>query len=135
MGAQLTAAATRGEKVSLPRVQKETALRPKENELLAVPISKLYDRGTTVMMSANLLRDWIGGPTISLHPDAAKNLGVEAGQLVTVNFNGVSGDAVVKLDDTISVGVALIPRSMGLAIREPVSAKVRPQSPVGIKVK
>jgi NADH-quinone oxidoreductase subunit G len=135
MGAQLTAAATRGEKVNLPRVQKETAPRPKENELLAVPISKLYDRGTTVMMSANLLRDWIGGPTISLHPDAAKNLGVEAGQLVTVNFNGVSGDAVVKLDDTISVGVALIPRSMGLAIREPVPAKVRPQSPVGIKVK
>ena len=132
---KLTAAATRGEKVSLPRVQKETAPRPKENELLAVPISKLYDRGTTVMMSANLLRDWIGGPTISLHPDAAKNLGVEAGQLVTVNFNGVSGDAVVKLDDTISVGVALIPRSMGLAIREPVPAKVRPQFPVGIKVK
>jgi NADH-quinone oxidoreductase subunit G len=125
MGASLSAAVTRGEKVSLPKVQKEAAPRPKENELLAVPITKLYDRGTTVMMSANLLRDWIGGPTISLHPDAAKSLGVEEGQLVTVSFNGTSGDAVVKLDDTISVGVALVPRSMGIAIHEPVAVKVK----------
>ena len=127
MGAQLSAAATRGEQVKLPRIEKEAAPRPKENELLAVPVTKLYDRGTTVMMSADLLRDWIKGPTISLHPDAAKSLGVEAGQLVTVSFNGTSGDAHVKLDDSISVGVALIPRSMGIAIHEPVPAKVKPQ--------
>jgi len=126
MGKHLTAAAERGETVRIPRVQKEAAPRPKEKELLAVPITKLYDRGTTVMMSANLLREWIGGPSIALHPDSAKNLGVEAGQLVNVSFDGVSGDAVVKLDDTISVGVALVPRSMGLAIREPTPAKVRP---------
>jgi hypothetical protein len=44
---------------------------------------------------------------------------------VNVSFNGVSGVAVVKLDETISVGVALIPRSMGLAIREPVPVKVK----------
>jgi len=128
MGVHLSTAARRGETVSVPKVQKEAALRrPRENELLAVPVTRLYDRGTTVMMSANLLRDWIGGPTIALHPDAAQNLGVDEGKLVTVSFNGVSGDAVVKLDDTIPVGVALIPRSMGLAIREPVPAKVRPQ--------
>src|SRR5215212_1790968 len=77
MGAQLSAAVTHGETVSLPKVEKEAAARPKENELLAVPINKLFDRGTTVMMSANLLRDRIGGPTIFLHPDAAQNLGVE----------------------------------------------------------
>ena len=127
MGAQLSAAATRRETLKLPKVEKEAAPRPKENELLAVPVTRLYDRGTTVMMSADLLRDWIKGPTISLHPDAAKNLGVEDGQLVTVSFNGTSGDARVKLDDSISVGVALIPREMGIAIREPVPAKVKPQ--------
>ena len=127
MGAHLTAAVTRGETVSLPRVEKEAAPRPKEKELLAVPITKLYDRGTTVMMSANLLRERIGGPSIALHPEAAKNLGVEAGQLVHVSFDGVSGEAVVKLDDTISVGVALVPRSMGLPIHGPLPAQVRPQ--------
>ncbi|HEX9838654.1 MAG TPA: molybdopterin-dependent oxidoreductase, partial [Anaerolineales bacterium] len=127
MGAHLTAAAERGETVHIQRIHalREAAPRPKEKELLAVPVNKLYDRGTTVMMSAHLLRDRIGGPVIALHPDAAKNLGVEAGQLVNVSFNGVSGEAIVKFDDTISVGVALVPRDMGLAIREPVPAKVK----------
>ena len=127
LGAHLTSAAERGETVSVPKIQREAAPRPKEKELLAVPVNRLYDRGTTVMMSADLLRERIGGPTIALHPDAAGDLGLEAGQLVNISFNGVSGDAVVKFDETISVGVALVPRSMGIAIREPIPAKVRPQ--------
>jgi NADH-quinone oxidoreductase subunit G len=125
LGAHLTAAAQGGETVSTPQVQTETAPRPKENELLAVPVTKLYDRGTTVMMSANLLRERIGSPSIALHPESAKNLGVEDGQLVNISFDGVSGDVTAKLDNTISVGVVLVPREMGLAIREPVLAEVR----------
>jgi NADH-quinone oxidoreductase subunit G len=125
MGAQLSSAASRSETVSLPKVEKEpSALRPKENELLAVPVNKLYDRGTTIMMSANRLRDWIGGPSISLHPDAAEKMGIEEGQIVNVSFDGASGEVVVKLDPTIPVGVALVPRDMGLPIREPVPAAV-----------
>lgn len=127
MGAQLSVATMHGETVDIPRAEREAAPRPRENELLAVPVTRLYDRGTTVMMSANLLRDRIGGATIVLHPDAAQNLAVAEGDLVSVSFDGVSGDATVKLDDTISVGVALIPRSMGLAINEPVPAIVQPQ--------
>jgi NADH-quinone oxidoreductase subunit G len=134
LGAHLTAAAGRGEKVSIERAQREAAPRPKENELLAVPVNKLYDRGTTVMMSADLLRDRIGSPFIALHPDAAKDLGIEAGQLVNVSFDGVSGEATVKFDETISVGVALVPRSMGFAIYEPIPAKVRLHSPTGTQV-
>jgi hypothetical protein len=93
--------------------------------LLAVPVNKLYDRGTTVMMSADLLRDRIGGPTITLHPDAATGLRLEADQLVDVSFDGISGAARVKFDPTIPVGVALVPREMGLPIREPVPAQIR----------
>jgi NADH-quinone oxidoreductase subunit G len=135
MGAHLTSAAERGETLSIPKVQRaraepgrsEAALRPQENQLLAVPVNKLYDRGTTVMVSADLLRDRIGEPSIVLHPDSAKGLGVEAGQMVNISFDGVSGDAVVKLDEKVAVGVALVPRSMGLAIREPIPAQLRPQ--------
>jgi NADH-quinone oxidoreductase subunit G len=125
LGAHLAPAVGRGETVEMPRVEREGAPRPRENELLAVPVNKLYDRGTTVMQSADLLRDWIGSPTISLHPESAQNLGVEAGQLVNVSFDGVSAEARVKLDDTISVGVMLVPREMGFAIREPVPAQIR----------
>jgi NADH-quinone oxidoreductase subunit G len=125
LGAHLTAAATHGEAQAIERPHREKVPRPKGDELLAVPVNKLYDRGTTVMQSADLLRDRIGHPTIVLHPDAAKNLGVEAGQLVNVSFDGVSGEARVKLDSTISVGVALVPREMGFAIREPIPVQIR----------
>ena len=72
IGAHLTAAKG-GETVSTSQVHatREAAPRPKEKELLAVPVTKLYDRGTTVMMSANLLRERIGGPSITLHPESA----------------------------------------------------------------
>ena len=124
LGAHLPAA-TQGEAQAIERPHREKVPRPKGDELLAVPVNKLYDRGTTVMQSADLLRDRIGHPTIALHPDAAKNLGVEAGQLVHVSFDGVSGEARVKLDPTISVEVALVPREMGFAIREPIPAQIR----------
>jgi len=125
LGAHLTAAAADKEELSIPKARNQKTLRPRDKQLLAVPVTRLYDRGTTVMMSANLLRDRIGGQVITLNPEAAKNLGVEAGQLVNISFDGVSGDAVVNLDDTISVGVALVPREMGLTIREPVPVEVR----------
>jgi NADH-quinone oxidoreductase subunit G len=124
MGVHLSAAAMRGEKVSIPRVQKEAAPRPKDKELLAVPISKLYDRGTTVA-STTLLDQRVGSLNVSMHPNIAEDMGLEAGQTVSVSFNGVSGEAAVKIDDTVPVGVALIPRSMGLAIREPVAVRVK----------
>ena len=123
LGVQLVGAAERGETVSIPEVQKKAGLRPKEEELLAVPVTKLYDRGVTVA-PAELLNERIGEATIALHPDAAKKLGVEAGAKVKVSFDGVKGEAIVRIDETISAGVALVPRSMGLAIREPVAIKV-----------
>ena len=123
LGVALTSAAERGETVDIPDVRVEAGLRPKENELLAVPVTRLYDRGATVA-PAKLLSERIGETTIALHPDAARKLGVEAGAKVAVSFDGVQGEAIVKIDETISTGVALIPRSMGLAIREPVAIKV-----------
>jgi NADH-quinone oxidoreductase subunit G len=128
LGVHLSAAATRGEKVSIPRVHavREAVPHPKEKELLAVPINKLYHRGTTVM-SAELLHQRIGEASVSLHPADAARLGLRAGQTVnvTASGNGVSGAAVVKLDDTIDEGIALVPRSMGIAINEPVAVKVK----------
>jgi NADH-quinone oxidoreductase subunit G len=124
LGVQLVPAAQVGGTVRIPKVRKEAALRPKEKELLAVPVNRLYDRGVTVL-PAELLHQRIGETTIALHPDAAERLGVEAGKLVKISIDGVSNEAVVKIDDTISTGIALVPRSMGIAIKEPVAAKVK----------
>ncbi len=124
MGMQLSNAAQRGEKYSLPRVQKTTPLRPKENKLLAVPVTKLYDQGITVATST-LLTARIGDAFVGLHPSAAEKLGVQAGQRVNLSLDGTSEDVVVRLDDSIPAGVALVPRSMGLPISEPAEASVK----------
>lgn len=124
LGAHLSNAAQRGETVHLPRVQKVTALRPKEKKLLAVPVTKLYDRGLTVS-SAGLLNQRIGEAFIALHPNAAEKFGVQAGERVRLSLDGASEEVVVKIDDTISASVALVPRSMGLPISEPTEASLK----------
>ena len=124
LGVHLSAAVTRGERVNIPRVQREAVPSPKEKELLAVPVNKLYHRGTTVIQ-AELLHERIGEASVAMHPDAAARLGVRAGQTVHVSFNGTSGEAIVRLDGSVSDGVALVPRSMGIAIREPVLIRVK----------
>ncbi len=124
LGVQLVPIAQAGGAVHISKIRKEAALRPKENELLAVPVNKLYDRGVTVNPT-QLLDGRVGEAAITLHPSTAKNLGLEAGAQVKITFAGVKAEALLKLDDTISTGVALVPRSMGIAIREPVVAKVK----------
>ena len=124
LGVQLIPTAQAGGVVHISKVRKEAALRPRENELLAVPVNKLYDRGVTINPT-QLLDLRIGEAAITLHPYTANELGVEAGARVKIKLGGVSTEVNLKIDDTISTGVVLVPRSMGLAIHEPVPAKVK----------
>jgi NADH-quinone oxidoreductase subunit G len=124
LGVQLSNAAQRGVKISLPRVQKATALRPKEKKLLAVPVTKLYDRGVTVSTSG-LLEGRIGVTFVTLHPNTAEKFGVITGQSVILNLDGASEKVVIKVDDTVSTGVALVPRSMGLPISGPIEVNLK----------
>src|SRR5258706_138736 len=121
LGVQLIPVSQVGGPVRISKVRKEAVLRPKDKELLAIPVNKLYDLGVTVD-SAELLGGRIGEATVTLHSSAAKKLGVEAVQHMKISFDGVKGDALVEIDDTISTDVVLVPRSMGIAIREPAVA-------------
>jgi NADH-quinone oxidoreductase subunit G len=96
---------------------KNAVMRPDEDQWLAVPVTRLYDRGITVVTS-ELLLPHIGQPSIILHPEAAKSLGIQQGDRVTLN--GVEAQAV--LDDTVPSSVVLVPRSMGLPVGMPVAA-------------
>src|SRR5688572_642756 len=124
LGIQLLPMAQAGGAVRIPKVRKEAALHLKEKELLAVPVNKLYNLGVTVS-STELLDQRIGEIKVSMNSSTAKKLGVDVGKLVKLSFDGVSGEAMVKIDDTVSAGVVLVPRSMGIAIREPVAARVK----------
>jgi NADH-quinone oxidoreductase subunit G len=105
--------------VSIPPVAAQS-LRPDEDQWLAVPVTRLYDRGLTVNTSA-LLDPHIGAPAVFLHPDSAVKLGVAAGEQVKVN----GFPAEVRLDDTVPASVALLPRSMGFPINAPAVAGLK----------
>jgi len=95
-------------------------LRPDEEQWLAVPVTRLYDRGITVRTS-ELLRQRIDGAIILLNPEMAKTLEVEAGGQVELNGNRLEA----RLDASVPASVVLVPRSMGIPIHTPVAAKLK----------
>ena len=95
-------------------------LHPDEDHWLAVPVTRLYDRGVTVITS-ELLHQRIGEAAVSLHPDTAGKLGLQVGEQVEIN--GIR--AGVRLDATVPASVALVTRSMGVPIHAPVVAKLK----------
>jgi NADH-quinone oxidoreductase subunit G len=86
--------------------------------LLAVPISRLYDRGQTLMPSA-LLQTKIPTPYAILHPQDATTLGIAEGGQAQIRLNGISFAFTACLDEAIHAGVILVPRSLGIPIGEP----------------
>jgi NADH-quinone oxidoreductase subunit G len=96
------------------------ALRPDEDQWLAVPVTRLYDRGITVVTSG-LLQQHIGETSIILHPDSARSLDIQPGDILEIN--GAEAQAV--LDEMVPASVVLVPRSMGLPVGMPVVAKLK----------
>jgi NADH-quinone oxidoreductase subunit G len=108
---------------SVAGITPRPVLRPKENELLAVPASRVYDRGTT-MTAATLLEARTGGPLVAVHPATAGKLGLAEGEPARVSLNGSDYEVVVELDDSLSTGVVLVYRSFGIPIFEPVPVSI-----------
>lgn len=124
MGVQLLPMAQTSKSVTIPKVKKEALPDPKEKEVLAVPINKLYDFGVTVN-SAKLLAQRIGDAKVSMNSATAQKLGVEVNKVAKISFDGVNAEALIKIDESVSANVVLVPRSMGIAIHEPVTGKVK----------
>jgi NADH-quinone oxidoreductase subunit G len=124
LGVQLFTSAQQGKKVRLPRVRRPAVIRPKEKQLLAVPITRLYDQARTVS-SAPLLGKRIGEPYVRLHPSAAERFGFTDGQHVSIGLDGTNEQVLLKIDSTVAAGVALVPRSMGLPIRAPTPIRLK----------
>jgi NADH-quinone oxidoreductase subunit G len=116
LGIQLAPAAKSGEKVQIPAVQRRAALRPEEATCLAVPVTRLYDRGITVSTSG-LLQARIGETEVRVHPTLAEKLAL--GEMAEVRLDGSTWKLKVRLDETVPASVALLPRSMGVPIAGP----------------
>ena len=93
-------------------------------DLVAVPVTSLYDHGTTVQPS-KVLQPRIPQPFITMNPLDAEKQKATDGMTVRIDVNGALATVVVKIDPNIPAGFALVPRSMGVAITEPVGVKIQ----------
>ena len=116
----LPSSAGRSEDKDAEAAGKGKTLHPDEQQWLALPVTRLYDCGITLLTSA-LLHSHIGDASFILNPQSAKSLGIQTGDLLKVN--GLEARAV--LDETVPASVVLVPRSMGIPIAGPVVADIK----------
>ncbi len=115
LGQQLQPALQKGQQVALQAVQPAEI---DQSDLMAVPITLLYDRGQTVM-PATLLNQRIPEPYVVVHPETVISSGITEAAQVKIVISGFEVEVMAHLDETIPQGVVLIPRSMGIPIHGP----------------
>ncbi|MGB8253020.1 MAG: NADH-quinone oxidoreductase subunit NuoG [Anaerolineaceae bacterium] len=87
-----------------------------EKKLWAVPVTRLYDRGNTLLPTKLLERRMVSGE-MRIHPDTAALYGVQSGP-VLLSFGKATQWGNCVLDETAPRGFVLIPRSSGIPINE-----------------
>jgi NADH-quinone oxidoreductase subunit G len=123
LGVQLTPAAQRGAALPLGWPDLPEVQIPKLG-LLAVPVTRLYDRGQTVLPS-KLLHQRIPQPYLAIHPDDASRLRIPDGATVELSYQNTTSLVAIRFDERVPVGVILVPRSMGVPINSPQPAELR----------
>jgi NADH-quinone oxidoreductase subunit G len=98
---------------------------PAPATLLGVPVTRLYDRGQT-MLPAAVLAQRTPAPYIALHPEEARRQKVFGYALVRVRLNGTEQVVELRLDESLPAGLALVPRSLGLPIHGPTPLEISP---------
>ncbi|MBC8331254.1 MAG: NADH-quinone oxidoreductase subunit NuoG [Anaerolineae bacterium] len=86
---------------------------------VAVPITRLYDQGKLVGAS-DVLQPRLAQPFVLVNPEDSQKLKSTDGMAVSLSVNGSPAiDVVVREDDSVPQGFALVPRSMGIPIEQP----------------
>jgi NADH-quinone oxidoreductase subunit G len=94
--------------------------------MMAFPITRLYDQGTTQRPTA-LLRQHAGEPYIVISSTDAARIKVQPGAVVRLTFPEQDGGVVlqVRLEETLPERVVLVPRGFGIPISGPTPVDVR----------
>ncbi len=117
LGVALPNAVQRGEQVPLPEVSAPAA-REREG-LWAVPITRLYDRGTLVSWSDTLAPRLPQEAWVWVAPETARDLGLAEGEPALLVQGERAQEVRVRLHPEVPQGVVLVPRSMGIATSLP----------------
>lgn len=90
---------------------------------MAVPVTKLYDMGSTVVQAVNL-KARTGDVRVVLNPVAAQKAGLTDGGWAMLKINSSEIPVKVGLDESVSAHVVLVYRSFGISIPEPTSVEL-----------
>jgi NADH-quinone oxidoreductase subunit G len=123
LGVQLTPRVERQKQISLDwATPRKIAGKPR---YLMVPITKLYDRGTTVVQS-QVLASRLEILRLYVNPEDAKRLGMKDEGEVEIQWDGRKQRVRSVIDEHVPSGVVLVPRSLGVPLATAVDVKVRP---------
>jgi hypothetical protein len=89
-----------------------------DGEVWLLPISRLYDRGMTLLPNP-LLRARLTRPEVWLNPATAAAMQLENNDQIALLLEGERIGVQVKVDETLPAGVGLIPRSVGIPLTVP----------------
>lgn len=101
-----------------------SASPPAAHALLAVPINLLYDRGQTILPS-KLLDQRIPPASIRLNPADAQRLDLNEGIKVRLSLDGNQLEAELRINEEVPLGIALVPRSLGIPIQAPAAIELQ----------
>jgi NADH-quinone oxidoreductase subunit G len=109
--------------------QPQAVLAPKPEEhpaeeLLAVPVTRLYDLAHTMVHSL-LIKRRVPLPYVALNPEDASRLGLEDGGPGEAVLGEESYPVQVHISADVPPGIVLAPRKLGLTLHHPVVIKVR----------
>ena len=94
-----------------------------EGQLVLLPVTRLYDQGA-MLAQTHLLDQRIAQAEVSVSPATARALGLNSGDQGQFNLAGKSYLLPVVVQDNLPDGVALLPRSVGLPLVEPVVTRL-----------
>ena len=89
------------------------AATPGEDELVIVPVRRLYDRGTA-FYKTKLVHQRVPPAHVALSEEDAARLGVSAGARVAVTLGGRTVEVEARVSESVPEGVALLPRNLGV---------------------
>jgi anaerobic selenocysteine-containing dehydrogenase len=123
LGVQLASAAQRGEIVSLGWVNPPEWSFSRYS-LVAVPITRLYDRGQTLLAS-KLLHSRLPEPYVVINQIDADRMKISQGARLQVVMDGMSALVTARVDADLPLRIVLVPRSLGIPISGPTTIEVK----------
>ncbi len=99
--------------------------KPRKDGIFVVPITRLYNRGATIVPS-QVLANRMERLTLAVSPEDALRLEIDESAEIDIHWDGGQLRLPVEIREEVPVGAALVPRSTGMPLQSPVSAVIKP---------